>query len=410
MMNCRLLVMVLLCMSSGFGLLKDLVRARSALNPVPENVADVYDPETYARWRKYHAEKCRLAMIQKGIGFAVSAVLLLTNAYAAFAQHFAPTPNMQAFAVVLLSVLAGLSGIPGEYWDTMRIEEKYGFNRTGRKTFWLDQLKQMIISLGLMSGIAMLLLWLHRALGDWVILAFAGALALIILIFSFLYPFFSRIFNRFTPLEDGELKDRLTALLEKHGYRVRAIQVMDASRRSTKANAYFSGFGKTKTIVLYDTLVQSMTPDEILAVFGHEMGHGVHRDTLKQQALGFLQVGVLAVLAWLTLRTVELFTAFGFTEINYGFALLLIMEVEFACLSPFFGLITNAYSRHCEYRADAFAAKEGYGEALISGLKKLARANFAELAPSDLLVKLDYSHPPMHRRIDAIRKAAGGRT
>ena len=224
------------------------------------------------------------------------------------------------------------------------------------------------------------------------------------LFFSFLYPFFSKIFNKFTPLEDGELKQRLTALLEKNGYQVRAIQVMDASRRSTKSNAYFTGFGKMKTIVLFDTLVQAMTPDEICAVFAHEMGHGLHRDTLKNQVLTFLQVLILGALAWLTLRTPAIFSSFGFSQINYGFALILIMSVEFALIAPLFGLFTSWVSRRAEYRADAQAVKEGCGEALVSALKKLAKENFSNLAPSPLLVKLEYSHPTLSQRIDAIEK------
>ena len=180
---------------------------------------------------------------------------------------------------------------------------------------------------------------------------------------------------------------------------------MDASRRTTKSNAYFTGFGKMKTIVLYDTLVESMTPDEICAVFAHEMGHGLHKDTLKRQFLSFGQMLILGLLAWLTLRTTELFLDFGFSGMNYGFAIILIMSVEFPLVAPLFGLLTNWISRRAEYRADAQAVKEGYGEELISGLKKLSKNNLADLAPSPLLVKLEYSHPTLSQRIDAIRKA-----
>ena len=138
-------------------------------------------------------------------------------------------------------------------------------------------------------GFAVLLAWLlaalHRALGDWMILLFAGAVFCITLLISFLYPIFSRIGNKFVPLEEGELKGSLMGLLTKHGYQVKAIEVMDASRRTTKLNAYFTGFGKLKTIVLYDNLVNAMTPEEICAVFAHELGHGLHKDVLKQQIM-----------------------------------------------------------------------------------------------------------------------------
>ena len=234
-------------------------------------------------------------------------------------------------------------------------------------------------------------------------MAFTAVMTVLVLGIAFLSPVLTKIFNKFTPLADGELKDKLTALLEKHGYKVRAIQVMDASRRSTKSNAYFTGFGKMKTIVLYDTLVEKMTTDEICAVFAHEMGHGLHKDTLKNQIFSTIQMFLMAVLAWLTLRTPEIFTSFGFDGINYGFAFVLI-GFEFALFSPLFSLLVNAYSRKAEYRADQQAVKEGYGAALISGLKKLTRENFGELAPDPLLVKLTYSHPTLSQRITAIEE------
>jgi STE24 endopeptidase len=160
-----------------------------------------------------------------------------------------------------------------------------------------------------------------------------------------------------------------------------------------------------KTVVLYDTLVEIMTPDEIVAVFAHELGHGLHRDTLKQQLMTFVEMLVIGTLAWLTLRTPALFTAFGFEGVNYGFAVILIMRVEFALLAPLFGLLTNGYSRRAEYRADAHAVSEGCGEALILALKKLARQNYGDLSPSPLLVALTYSHPTLAQRIEAIRKS-----
>ena len=340
-MGIKATVLIILTIIYLYELALHLLRMRSAGNPVPTNVSDVYDPETYRKWKQYHGEKTRLGVMTSTVSWLIHMVLMALNAYAAF---------------------AGLFPVGG------------------------------------------FLIWFHQALGDWMIAAFAGVLMIFILLFVFLSPVFSKIFNRFTPLEDGELKDRLTALLEKNGYRVRAIQVMDASRRTTKSNAYFSGFGKMKTIVLYDTLLEQMTPDEICAVFAHELGHGLHRDTLRNQVFSLLMVSLLAVLAWLTLRTAGLYPPFGFDRVNYGFAILLIMTVEFALVAPLFGLLTGYFSRKAEYRADEQAAKEGYGDDLVSGLKKLSRENLSDLSPSPLLVKLEYSHPTLSQRIDALEK------
>ena len=381
-----------------------MISMRSVKNPVPVNVADVYDPDTYRKWREYKKEKSRLGVISETVSFGISLLLIIPNVYAAFAGLFPKTAFVQMLSVILLSAVSDLLLIPFSWHNTMVIEEKYGFNRTGKKTFWMDELKSFFIGILISVIIGSLLMWIHQALGDLLIIVFAGAMTLLLLGITFLYPMISRIFNKFTPLEDGELKEKLTGLLEKHGYKVRAIQVMDASRRTTKSNAYFSGFGKMKTIVLYDTMIQQMTTDEICAVFAHEMGHGLHKDTLRNQVMSFLMMLVVGVLAWLTLRTEGIWPAFGFDGINYGFAMILIISAEFALISPLFGLLTNYLSRRAEYRADAQAVQEGYGEALISGLKKLSRENFADLAPSPLLVKLEYSHPTLSQRIDAIRK------
>ena len=328
----------------------------------------------------------------------------IVSIYAVFTGLFPNTLFLQMVAVLVVVVLADIVTIPFSYYDTMVIEEKYGFNRSSKKTFWMDVLKMFLVSVVLNLVIGSLLMWTHQTLGDLLIIVFAVLLTLLVLFIAFIYPYFSRIFNKFTPLEDGELKDCLTSLLEKHGYKVRAIQVMDASRRSTKSNAYFAGFGKTKTIVLYDTMLESLTTEEICAVFAHEMGHGLHKDTLRNQILTAVQMLIIAVLAWLTLRYPEIYRPFGFESVNYGFALVLIMSVEFALIAPLFGLIVNHFSRKAEYRADAQAVEEGYGEALVSALKKLARENFADLAPSPLLVKLEYSHPPLSQRVEAIEK------
>ena len=410
-MNFKAIAVAILCVVYLYQLLLSILRYRSARNPIPANVADVYDTETYLKWKAYHGEKVRWGIFTYAAGFVIELALFLVNGYAAFAACglFAQNAYAQGVSVMVLSALTNLLLIPFSWHDTMHIEEKYGFNRTGKKTFWGDQIKQFLISLGLMCGLSCLLTWAHGAMGDWLILALAVIMTLFVLFIAFLYPFFSRIFNKFTPLPEGELKRGITALLEKNGYQVRAIQVMDASRRTTKSNAYFTGFGKMKTIVLYDTLVNTMTVNEICAVFAHEMGHGLHKDTLKNQIMTFVQVSIMGVLAWLTLRTPAIFTAFGFKGINYGFASIMMMGVEFALIAPLFSLIISAISRHAEYRADLQAVSEGYGDSLISALKKLARQNFADLAPSPILVKLEYSHPTLSQRIEAIKASENNR-
>ena len=406
-MNYKILAIILFLVVFAYRQVLTLLRLRSNRNPIPENVADIYDAATYQKWQSYRRDKCRLSFFESLVALVVDIVLVALDLYAAWAGLFPDTVFWQLFAVLLLSTLTAIFTLPFTYYDTMKIEGRYGFNKTKKGTFAADQVKEIVISLVILTLITWLLSALHRGTGDWMIAIFAIALSALFFGFAFLYPILSRIFNKFTPLEEGELRDKLTALLTKHGYTVRAIEVMDGSKRSTKANAYFTGFGKMKTIVLYDTLIEKLTPDEICAVFAHELGHGVHKDTLKGQIMMIVQMLLLSVLAWLTVRTEDIFLDFGFTEVNYGLAVILILSVEFALIAPLYGIIVNALSRHHEYRADRFAVTEGFGPALISGLKKLTQTDFGDVAPSPALVFLEFSHPSLSQRITAIEKAEG---
>ena len=401
----KLLFIILLILSTLYRLVLNFVQYRSANNPIPENVSDIYDGETYAKWRRYSAEHCRLDFLSTFLSFLVSLALLCTNAYAAFAAFFGPGVFMQLLSVVLLDSLAGfLVGTGIYYYKTMVIEEKYGFNRSTMKTFVTDQLRDLLLGIGLSLLLAWLLCVLHRSLGDWMILLFATAVFAITLVISFLYPIFSRIGNKFVPLEEDELKDNLMSLLTKHGYQVKAIEVMDASRRTTKLNAYFTGLGKLKTIVLYDNLVNAMTTEEICAVFAHELGHGLHKDVLKQQIMNFGNLLLMAVVVWLSVRDPQLHAAFGFGEINYGFAYVL-AGIGLSLTQPLSSMAMNAYSRFAEFRADRQAVQEGYGDAMVTALKKLAKENFAHLAPSPICVVLEYSHPPLSQRIARVEQS-----
>ena len=406
-MNYKIIAIILFIIVFLYRQALTLLRLQSTRNPIPANVADIYDAETYAKWQAYRREKCSLSVYESIVALVVDIVLVGADLYAAWAGLFSDTVFWQLFAVILLSTLTVVFTLPFTYYDTMKIEEKYGFNRTKKGTFAVDQVKEVLISLGILTFLTWLLSVLHRGLGDWMILVFAIALSAFIFGFAFLYPILSRVFNKFTPLPEGELRDKLTALLTKHGYTVRAIEVMDGSKRSTKANAYFTGFGKLKTIVLFDTLIEKLTPDEICAVFAHELGHGVHKDTLKGQIMTVVQMLLLSVLAWLTVRTKDIFFDFGFTEVNYGLAVILILSVEFALISPLLGILVNALSRRHEYLADRFAVEEGYGDALVSGLKKIVQADFGDVAPSPALIILEYSHPSLSQRFEAIEKAKG---
>ena len=398
----KIFIIALALISGLFPILLNLFKRKSTENPIPENVRDVYDDETYERWRAYKGEHSRLDLISGIAALIVTVVMLLTNVYSAFASLFPEGLVWQTLAVLLLETTVGIIvNLFFSYYATMVIEEKYGFNKSTLKTFIVDKIRGFIISLLLGLFLAFLMAGLHVWLGDYIIILFTVALFLFTLLISFISPYLSRIGNKFTSLEEGELRTRLMELLTSHGYKVRDIQVMDASRRTTKLNAYFTGFGSTKSIVLYDNLVNAMDTEEICAVFAHELGHGLHKDVLKMQIMNIVNLLLMAVAVWLSVREGRLHEAFGFSGVNYGFAYIL-TGIFISLIQPLTAMLTNAYSRMAEYRADRQAVTEGYGRAMVGALKKLARENFAELAPTRISVLLEYSHPPLSDRIAAI--------
>ncbi len=400
----KIAILILALVGSLYSLVLSIVQHRSASNPTPANVSDVFDAETYQKWKAYSRERCTLSIVFTCITGILTLALLATDVYAAFASLFPSGVFMQLLAVLLLEIaISTVVSIVRGYVSDMIIEQKYGFNRTSVKTFVIDCIRNMLIELVLSLLLAMLLWGSHALFGNWMIPVFAGAMFIFTLFISFMYPIFSRLGNKFTPLEDGELKDNLMALLTKHGYQVKAIEVMDASRRTTKLNAYFTGFGKMKTIVLYDNLVNAMTPDEICAVFAHELGHGLHKDVPKMQIMNLGNLLLMSVMVWVVVSNPAFCTAFGFAATNYGFAYL-VLSIGIRLVQPLTGMLTNAYSRRAEYRADKQAVSEGYGPAMITALKKLAKENFVHLAPSRINVVLEYSHPPLSERIAAVEK------
>ncbi|MDO5435341.1 MAG: M48 family metallopeptidase [Clostridia bacterium] len=407
-MNMKLAVIIVVLLNIAWDFFMEVLDRRSLKNALPECVADVYDEAEYKKWRAYKGEKKRMSVIAKTVNYAVVLVLLVFDCYAAFAKLFPENIYAQLFSVILLDAVIGIiTDIPFSLYSTFVIEAKYGFNRTTAKTFVLDQIKELLLGLLLTGGLISLFAAIHQAAGSWFIPVLTGALIALTLLMSLITPALTRIFNKFRPLEDGELRQRLTQLLTSHGYKVRAVEVMDASRRSTKMNAYFTGIGPTKTIVLFDTMTEKMTEEQICAVFAHEMGHGIHHDIIRTRILSAFEMLLIACAAWFVVNTPAFFTDCGFAGINYGFAFILLGWV-LSIISPLTGLIGSQFSRRAEYRADATAADEGYGEALISGLKLLAKNNLSDLAPDPLLVKLTYSHPTLAQRIEAIEKKLHG--
>lgn len=407
-MNYKYLALILLGIIFIFETVIKYFDTKSAERPIPENVADVYDEEAYKKWLAYDKELNRLSLFRHVVSAVFSFVLIGCNVYAGIINSLGNVSENLYSAAVLVLVFDALIGeiwaVPFSYVSNMKIEQKYGFNRMTMKTFIVDEIKSLIISTGVISMLICLLVLIHQALGNWMLIIFTAVVVAVVLVMNFLSPVFVRIFNKLTPLEEGELRTKLLALLEANDCTVRDVYVTDGSRRSTKANAYFGGFGKMKTIVLFDTLIEQMTEEEIVAVFAHEMGHNKHKDTLRMLGISILNIILMVVMIWGLVSLPEIYGFFGFAGVNYGFAFILLASVCLAFVSPLLNLLSSGFSRKQEYAADKFAAENGYGEALVSALKKLARNNFACLNPHPVVVKLSYSHPTISQRVEALEK------
>lgn len=402
-----ILTIIIIIAMFSFDLTLSILNYKNRNKPIPDNVADVYDKEDYKKWHAYTMEVFRLGMVSKIMNTIILLLFLHFGVFpkiAEMTQSITTNSRLQVllfFAIYM--IISYVLNFGFKLYSTFHIEERYGFNKTTVKTFITDQIKSLILVTVLGGGLMYLILSLYEKLGV-ESLFFAWLILIVItLIINMLYTrVFIKIFNKLTPLPKGELYDKTVKLAKNLGYEIKTISVMDASKRSTRLNAFFTGFGKFKSIVLYDTLLEKCDPDEIVSVIAHEIGHAINKDTLKNFILSIGQLGLLLYLLSFFLTSETLSTAFGFGTIHVGFSIIL-FGILFEPISMIMGIPLNAMSRKAEYKADACAAGAGYKDAMISTLKILSRENFSNLTPHPLLVMLTYSHPPTSQRIEALK-------
>ena len=399
----KAIILISFLLNKGFNAFIRYLDDKHMTKELPENVRDVYDEKEYENWKNYKAECSRLVTASATVDMIISAIILVTNAYAWIFNMF---DGYNAYVQYLFlryvfTIVTELIQMPFSYYDTFVIEEKYGLNKTTKKTFFLDELKNIIIG-GLFSFLIIaLIMFVFETFGNLAILVGTVAMLVIMLLLNLIIVPLMRIYNKFTPLEDGELKRKLLELCDKYGVSVRKIVVKDASRRTTRSNAFCSGFGNRKTISLDDNLVNNFTDDEIVAVFAHEFAHAKYKHIIKSLPFSMVRILILFVATGIVLNIQELYTSFGFDGINYFFAQMLVTFITWP-LSYGLNIISSYLSRRHEYQADAFAAKEGYGEMLISALKRLHKEALSEINPHPVKVLLYYSHPTLSQRITAI--------
>lgn len=376
--------------------------------PIPENVKDVYKENEYKKWLRYTLETYRISIITSTLSAFTLILFLILGVFpmlANLANDLSTDTIIQTLIFLgLYSAINFCLRIGFQWYRVFNIEERYGFNRSTPKTFIIDQLKSLLLSIVLGGGLLYILLFLYKQLNH---LFFPVGWLFIVLFFlavNLLYTrFFIQLFNKLTPLSEGELYDRIQTLTRKTGYEIKKISIMNASKRSTKINAFFSGFGKFKHIVLYDTLLEKCGVGEISSVLAHEIGHAKNKDVLKNILIFIVQLSFIMFLFARFLSSDSLFLAFGFDEMNIGFSLIL-FSILIRPLDILISIPLNAYSRKAEYRADNFALKAGYKHEMINALKILARENFSNMTPHPFVVKMTYTHPPVSQRIQAISK------
>lgn len=403
------IVMGIVLLVYAFEMVVSLLNHQSRLKEVPERLKDIYDEERYHKWLAYSLDVHRFTMVRRG----VNVLILLAFLFFGIFERIEATTSAWTDSTIMQSLyflgfyqtFIVLLGIPFKHYQTFYIEARHGFNRTTKKTFTRDIIMGYIMTIVLggliLGGINALYLAFQDNLWTFIVIAWAAISIVMFLIFAFLNKLFLRLFNKFTPLPEGTLRTRIEGLASSLGFNIKALYVMDASKRSTKLNAFFTGIGKAKEVVLFDTLIEKMSEDEILAVLAHELGHAVHKDTWRMLFQQIIIIMLYAASIGFILQAPTLFTAFGLSGVHFGFAIILFM-ILFEPIELLLGLPLNALSRKAEYKADAFSSKQTDAKHMISALKVLSREDLVNLTPHPLTVLLYYSHPPMNERIEAL--------
>lgn len=379
--------------------------------PIPENVKDIYDKEQYQKWLNYTMDQMRFGLIKKVFDTLLMVGLLVFGFFGTlegWTNGWFASPTLRTLSFLGI-ILVGLSliNMPFSYYSTFVIEEKYGFNKTKKKTFFFDFVKNLILMTVLVGAVIALFSFLYLQFSDsiWLFVLFAWiALSMIIvLMFILNVKVFVKLFNKLSPLPEGELRTRIEAMAKEVGFEVKAISSMDASKRSTKLNAFFSGLGKTREVVLFDTLIEKLSDDEILSVLAHELGHAMHKDAPRMILERIIIFGLYAAIIGFIMQSLTLATAFGLSGIHLGFGLIL-FTILIEPIDFILGIPLNYLSRKAEYAADAFSTKYVDKKHMMSALRILVTENYANLNPHPIYILLHYSHPAIPDRLGALEK------
>jgi STE24 endopeptidase len=389
----------------------DSMNAKTWDLPIPQELAGIYDEEKYAKARNYHKAKEQLSSIATILSTVIIIVFLWLKGFAMVHLFIATITNSPILQALLFfgafSIASDIIGLPFELYGIFVIEEKFGFNKMTWKTYVSDKIKGYLLGAIIGGVLLSLFVWFYTFAGKlfWIyawILFTAFTLFFTMFYTSLIVP----LFNKLNPLEDGSLRAKIEAFAQKINFPLTNIFVIDGSKRSTKANAYFSGIGSKKTIVLFDTLINEQTEEELVSVLAHEVGHYKMKHIQKGMVIGILQMGALLFLLSFFINKPQLSQALGLqTEVPIFHVGLIAFSLLYSPFSMITGIFMNIFSRKNEFEADNYAKENtGTGEHLITALKKLSANNLSNLNPNKWYVFFHYSHPPLLERVRNLMK------
>jgi STE24 endopeptidase len=379
----------------------------SVSEDVPNGFQDHYDEEKYAKSQAYLKDNTRFGLLSSTFSLALMLIVIHTGLfgildYIVRAQTVHPIlAGLLFFGIIF--IVNDMINLPISLYGTFVIEEKYGFNKTTAKTFMLDKLKGYALTVILGSVVIGPILYFFNTYGEngwWI--AWGLITAFMIAVQPLFVHVIAPMFNKFTPLEEGELRTTIESFAEKVNFPIARIDMMDGSRRSAHSNAYFSGFGKWRRIALFDTLLEKHSTEEIVSVVAHEVGHYKKKHIIFGTILGIIETGIMLFIFNLLMNDPALFAVFGVENVSvYGG--LIFFGMLYSPVSLVTSIFTTALSRKNEYEADTYSLENTQNkEALVSMLKGLAANNLSHLTPHPLMVFLSYSHPPVMDRIAAV--------
>jgi len=404
-----IIILAALLLEYILGVVSTFLNLKTLNVPLPREFSDIYDNELYKKSQKYTQVRAKFGLIEDTFSIFILLVFWFLGGFNWFDQtvrSFALEPIIDGIVYIgVLLICPSILSLPFSIYSTFVIEERFGFNRTTPKIFIADRFKELMLAI--LLGVPLLA-------GTLVIFTYGGEFAwlycwilvtLFILFIQYIAPtWLMPLFNKFTPLEDGELKQTILSYARDVNFPLEGIFVMDGSKRSTKANAFFTGFGKHKRIAFFDTLVGKYTVQEMLAILAHEIGHYKKKHIQKGMFLSILHSGFMLYLLSIFINNRLLFDAFFMNDLSvYGS--LIFFGLLYSPIEYILGIFLKQISRNHEYSADSFAARTtGHPENLVEALKKLSKDNLSHLTPHRMYVFLNYSHPPILERIRSLRK------